>query len=81
MASEWEQADNPVLNQAVKGRERSVVLPWQALRHQLDLVAEVGGTGDRYYNLAYRTGKYYINDGVELVDEKGKEGEGWDKHA
>ena len=76
----WEQAASPVLNPFVKGRERSVVLPWSALRHQLDLVAEVGGSGDRYYNLAYRTGRYYINDGLKLVKSKVKEGEGWEAH-
>ena len=78
LASVWEATEDPVLNPTVKGRERSVTLPWPALKHHLDLVGQVGGTAGRYYGLAYRSGRYYTNDMGEPGEFRSKAGEGWE---
>ncbi|KAG1676067.1 hypothetical protein FOA52_014932 [Chlamydomonas sp. UWO 241] len=37
------EADQPeLMNEQVKSRERHIRLPWSALKHHLDLVAQVG---------------------------------------
>eukprot|EP00798_Chlamydomonas_sp_ICE-L_P023260 gene23260-30488_t len=67
VASSYEAERAPVLDHGVMARERSVNLPWPALQRHLDLVADVGGVADRYYQLAYKSGRYYINDNSSIL--------------
>eukprot|EP00798_Chlamydomonas_sp_ICE-L_P005068 gene5069-34863_t len=74
--STYEAEDAPVLNPTIKSRERSVLLPWPVLHKQLDLVSDVGGVADRYYQLALKSGRYYVADDSSLVPSRTKSSEG-----
>lgn len=60
----------------VRARERHVRLPWEALKHHLDLIAWVGGDPNRYSEEALGTGALYIDDALQHVPERPREGPG-----
>ena len=39
-----------------------MTLPWAALKHHLDLIAEVGGDSQKYQRMAAESGAFYIDD-------------------
>jgi hypothetical protein len=70
-ASDLEVERPEVVNDQVAPRERHVRLPWRALKNHLDLLAQVGRDNGRY-RAAFRSGKVYVTDKLELVTARPK---------